>query len=219
MTKAILFCGARLSGKDLAITHLKQKDIPLVVRECKDKLHLLTREFFCLTEERYWQIYNARSLKEKALEDFNVTLLPDEYLKLHRMLSFQGLSLDGFDGVNVKVSMSIREAMIYVSEIICKPRFGNNYFGVARAKSILEGEIIVDGSTGFQEELPPLIERVGKDNILLLRIHREGCTFEGDSRSLIPDGVIKYTVDVYNNSTEEAYLESVYKTVKRFLNE
>ena len=44
--------------------------------------------------------------------------------------------------------------MIYISEIIIKPRFGSDYFGVARAKAIQEDEIAVDSSTGFVEELP-----------------------------------------------------------------
>ena len=97
---------------------------------------------------------------------------------------------------------------------------GSGYFGVARAKAIQEGEIAVDSSTGFVEELPPLIERLGQENILLIRVHREGATFEGDSRNYIPDGVITNTVDVnsvYGKLTE--YLEEVERHVEEFLDE
>jgi hypothetical protein len=122
------------------------------------------------------------------------------------------------DTVSDGIYLSQREAMIYISEVVMKPKFSNNYFGVARAKAIQDGEIAVDSSTGFVEELPPLIERLGQENILLIRIHREGTTFEGDSRNYIPDGVITNTVDVnsvYGELTK--YLEDVENVVSKFL--
>lgn len=224
MTKAILFNAPKMAGKDVAINHLRGVGIPLVVREAKDKLHLLTREFFCLSEKRYWEIYNDRSLKEEALEDFQVYLTVEEGKALEKVLgcNFGNIYSDKNSASRMSKSpywnLSIREAMIYVSEIICKPRFGKNYFGESRAKSVKGGEIITDGSTGFQEELPPLIERLGQENIILLRVHRDGCTFEGDSRNWIPDGVITNTVDVYNNGSEESYLRQVENIVRGFLN-
>ncbi len=219
MNKAILLNGSRLCGKDSAINYLKQQGVPLVIREAKDSLHKLTQMLFCVPEERYWEIYNDRSLKEKPLNDFRITLIPNEYLVLRNVLGQEDLRLQGFDGVNVKVDLSVRQAMIYVSEVICKPRWGANYFGESRTNLILDGEIIVDGSCGFKEELPPLIAKLGQKNILLIRVHRDGCTFAGDSRSLIEDGVINNTVDVYNNGLEQDYLDNVYKLVKEFLNE
>ena len=35
---------------------------------------------------------------------------------------------------------------------------------------------------GFASEVIPLVEEVGAENILVLRIHRPDCSFEGDSR-------------------------------------
>lgn len=216
-SKAILFNAPKLAGKDFAINHLKGVlASPLVTREAKDKLHLLTREFFCLSEQRYWEIYNDRSLKEAPLEEFNIQF---DFQDLTHLSAILGYEVDGIqrNPTGYSRNLSIREAMIYVSEVICKPRFGDNYFGIARAKSVLDNEIIVDGSCGFEEELPPLIERLGQDNILLIRVHRNGCTFDGDSRNWIADGVIRNTVDVYNNGSEESYLRQVENIVKGFI--
>lgn len=213
-SKIILFNGVAGCGKDEAIKHLRSLGYPLVRREAKSKLHTLVQEFFCVQPERYWEIYNDRELKEESLEEFRITLPIKELTLLEKIL---GYYLDYEDGV---ATLSVREAMIYISEIVMKPRFGKDYFGVARAKAIQESEIAVDSSTGFVEELPPLIKRLGQDNILLIRIHREGATFEGDSRGYIPDGVITNTVDVssvYGKLDE--YLEEVKAIVGKFLDD
>jgi hypothetical protein len=222
--KAILLNGAKLTGKDVAIKYLKDKGIPLVVRECKDSLHKITQMLFCVSEERYWEIYNNRETKEKPLKDFQVQLSQEEGKYLEGILGYSFGSIDSDEYSFERMSkppyfnLSVREAVIYTSEIICKPRFGADYFGRARANSVYDGDFIIDGSCGFKEELVPLIDKLGQENILLLRIHREDCTFAGDSRNLIPDGVITNTVDIYNNTSEQEYLDQVYDIVERFIN-
>ena len=229
MSKIILLNGVKSLGKDEAITYLRSLGYPLVRREAKGKLHTLVQEFFCVSPERYWEVYEDRELKESPLPEFHIHLDFDEHYYLEEMLGYNLTDewedghprlLGNTSGSLCEVNLSIREAMIYISEVIMKPRMGSGYFGVARAKAIQEGEIAVDSSTGFVEELPPLIERLGQENILLIRVHREGATFEGDSRNYIPDGVISNTVDVnsvYGELTE--YLEEVEKIVEGFLNE
>ena len=225
-SKIILLNGVKSLGKDEAIKHLRSLGYPLVRREAKGKLHTLTQEFFCVSPERYWEIYEDRELKEKPLEEFRVDL---NWLDAQQLEGVLGYSLNretiterdygfGKTGDEYYWKLSVREAMIYISEVIMKPRFGDNYFGVARAKAIQEGEIAVDSSCGFLEELPPLIERLRQENILLIRVHRAGATFEGDSRNYIPDGVITNTVDVnsvYGFLPE--YLEEVERHVEEFL--
>jgi hypothetical protein len=109
--------------------------------------------------------------------------------------------------------------MICVSECLMKPKFGTEYFGQARVNKIKrnEGYDFCDSSTGFIDELYPLIDYLGQENILLFRIYRDGYTFEGDSRNYIPDGVITNTVDVYNNGTEQEYFDKVEAIVRGFL--
>jgi hypothetical protein len=214
-----LFNGVKSVGKDEAITYLRSLGYPLVRREAKGKLHALVQEFFCISPERYWEIYEDRYLKEKPLVEFTVLQTPAEKLELESVLGYRLTFTNGHRFGEIRPTvLSVREAMIYVSEVICKPRFHSNYFGVARAKAIREDEIAVDSSTGFVEELPPLIERLGQENILLIRVHREGATFEGDSRNYIPDGVITNTVDV--NSVYgflDEYLDEVKQVVTNFI--
>lgn len=218
-SKIILFNGVAGCGKDEAIKHLRSLDYPLVRREAKGKLHALVQEFFCVSPERYWEIYNNRELKETPLLEFTIVLNDYEIKVLER--SFGEVYIDSLQEHIPHLAvcwLSIRQAMIYISELIIKPRFGRDYFGVARAKAIQENEIAVDSSTGFEEELPPLIERLGQENILLIRVHREGTTFEGDSRGYIPDGVITNTVDVESVYGKlDKYLEDVEKIVEKFL--
>jgi hypothetical protein len=231
MTKAILFNAPKSLGKDAAIEHLRSLGCPLVRREAKGKLHTLTQEFFCIQPERYWDIYNDRELKEKPLTEFHIHLDFNSHWRLEQILGYNLIPygednwrgdylrlVGNKSGSLCEVNLSIREAMIYLSELILKPRFGEDYFGQARVKSIIDGEIMVDSSTGFEEELPPLIDKLEQENILLIRVHREGSTFEGDSRKYIPNGVITNTVDIDSVYGDlEGYLKEVESIVSKFL--
>lgn len=78
--------------------------------------------------------------------------------------------------------MSRREAMIYVSEEVIKPRQGPDYFGnlVANEIDLTKDYCISDG--GFIEELIPVINKVGTSNFVLVQLTRDGCDYSADSR-------------------------------------
>ena len=120
--------------------------------------------------------------------------------------------LEEFEG------LSVRQAMIKVSEEAIKPVYGKEYFGIAAARALKEGSVNVFSDSGFIEELNPLIRKVGKENILLLRIFRPGCSFEGDSRNYLgQDAVLNY-MDIQNNSDIAAYQRSLVEWTRQFLN-
>lgn len=215
-TLAILLCGPREAGKDKAIEYIINQGINLSQRECKDVLHVTTQAIFQIDHERYWEIYNDRKLKEKPLPEFTVTF--EAWESLCKIIGVGKIKNERYLKNGRHVMLSIRQAVILVSECLIKPTLGKNWFGVRRAAEILDGEIIVDGSAAFLEEIPPLVQRVGMDNILLIRIKGRG-TFEGDSRSFIPDGLVKNTIDVYNNTTEQEYLDKMYSIVTDFINQ
>jgi len=80
--------------------------------------------------------------------------------------------------------MSAREAMIDMSENIIKPNFGNNYFGQSLLSDLSNGvNIVSDG--GFISEVESIVDAVGADNVLVLKIIRDGFNFDGDSRSYL----------------------------------
>ena len=211
-------------GKDSAIDYLRSKGYTLLRREAKDELHRRTRAMTNLTEKEYFTLYELRPVKEEPLTLFRIHYT--EYLKLVAILPSCGGRVSMCDkwinlltSTEIKVPLSIREAMIYQSEVVCKPLYGKDFFGVHRADSLKDGFYYVDGSTGFVEELPPLVDRLGMDNIKLVRIHVDGQDFaSNDSRGYIPDGVIRNTIDVENNGTLQEFLDKMLFEFEDFIN-
>lgn len=80
-----------------------------------------------------------------------------------------------------------RQAYIKVSENYFKPTHGNRVFGSILCQELdkVSEEIIAISDSGFAEEAEVVIEKYGPGNVLLIKIHREGCTFKEDSRNYI----------------------------------
>lgn len=91
-----------------------------------------------------------------------------------------------------------RQAYINVSEKYFKPMHGEKVFGeiLARELDKYEWNLLVISDSGFKPEAEVLIDKYGSNNITLVRIHREGHTFDGDSRSYIELPV--ETIDMWN---------------------
>lgn len=238
-SKMILLNGPRMSGKNSILNYIFSKYTNQGVdykdywfdASCKDVLYKLVQDFFLISEERFWEIYNDRSLKEVPLPEFRITVGNG---KTHKLGNIMGIDIDFDDPVRdfvwdigeyreCQYNLSIREAMIYISEIVMKPLLGQNYFGKARIHQIKSNHtynMYYDDSSscfnGDSSELNGLVEHFGEDNILLLRIKGRG-SFDGDSRSYHPDGVIKHTVDIINDSTEEAFLDEAFNVIYGFI--
>lgn len=92
--------------------------------------------------------------------------------------------------------MSRREAMIYVSEEIIKPKHGKSYFGKMVSEEVQDGMNYAIADGGFVEELEPLVERVGAENIVIVQLTREGHDYSSDSRRYFNGRLIKeYTIN------------------------
>lgn len=80
---------------------------------------------------------------------------------------------------------SPREMLIWISESVCKPEFGVDYFGKPAAAALdLEcGNVFSD--SGFPDEVFPLADRVGAKNIYVVRFTRNGADFGADSRNYL----------------------------------
>lgn len=116
--------------------------------------------------------------------------------------------------------MTIRQLFINISENMLKPMLGISVFGKLAAKRMCidtfedYGYVFSDG--GFDYELMPLIDKFGADSIYVCRLHREGCTFEGDSRSYFTDEQlealgINNVMDFVNNQ------QSIYELNEAFI--
>lgn len=97
-----------------------------------------------------------------------------------------------------------RQALIHVSEEIYKPRYGNDYFGkveVNRVETLcghMDGDVnVIYPDGGFADEL--LCIDSCYDGVVIIRLHRDGFSFEGDSRSYIhlPDTDKRTSFDVH----------------------
>lgn len=107
--------------------------------------------------------------------------------------------------------LSPRKLLIHTSEVVVKPLFGKQVFGEREAKkckqAISEGHCsIVYSDGGFKEELEAMAQELGEENILLVRLRRDGFTFEGDSRSYLePIGDMSYLdIKLENGKPERA---------------
>lgn len=212
MSKVILFNAAKGAGKSVACSHLLQKYANSTYARCKDKLFELTMSLFNVPEDVFWKVYEDRVEKELPNRLFTVTAEALEYLE--GQLGYDDVP---YAKVGTEYWLSCRHAMIYVSECICKPAFGEDYFGKARADSITgEFDLYLDDSLGFAEELKPLVDKVGAENILIIRVHGRG-DFQGDSRSIIEDSPLGIkSFDIPNEGTIEEFLKLVDNVVEEF---
>ena len=80
-----------------------------------------------------------------------------------------------------------RQVQIHISETLLKPLHGKRVFGELCANRIENspGITFVVSDCGFRDECEVLVERFGAENVLLVHIHREGCSYENDSRDWV----------------------------------
>ena len=123
-----------------------------------------------------------------------------------------------------------RQAQISFSEDWAKKFFGPNIFGelmVERINTFVAGvesggiPLILIPDSGFIEELEPIVGAFGPSAVAVVKMFREGCTYEGDSRSYLSqerlDRMGVHTVRLYNDSTPEDLLNMFYDRMKGWL--
>lgn len=125
-----------------------------------------------------------------------------------------------------------RQLYIAMSEEFAKPKFGPQYFGLVAIKQIEhfirnldflaltpdhtpKVPLILVSDCGFKEELLPLVRCFGASNILMVHVHREGCTFNNDSRSYVKAGDIQ-TVPVMSRE-RGVYQDQIRLVVRNWL--
>lgn len=111
---------------------------------------------------------------------------------------------------------SPREALIYVSEQVVKPAFGHDYFGRYAAENLEQGALNIFSDGGFVEEAIPVLNVVGADNVLLVQIYREGCSFDGDSRNYLPRDMFLHSAVLPNEKLSTATCELAH-IISKFL--
>lgn len=117
------------------------------------------------------------------------------------------------------MGMTCREFMIWISEEVIKPKFGDKYFGkrLAEAASRSEHPLIVS-DCGFEQEVIVLIE--GGHEVKLVRMHRQGFEFdETDSRNYVylpacyygENGYEEVDIDLFDGDPVYTAYELIHK--------
>lgn len=159
----------------------------------------------------------TKSILERFIHKEFKTQLNELVKKIYQLTDEQWAELTHYPVKNdpspLLNGLSSRQAQIKVSEEVIKPHFGQDYFGIAAVKSLVKGKINVFSDGGFKSEVDVLINELGADNVIIVRIHRDGCDYSKDSRSYLYDDRVK-SFDLINNST----LIEFYKQIVELIN-
>ena len=97
-----------------------------------------------------------------------------------------------------------REALVYVSEEVCKPKFGDDYFGKLardRVATHPSPDLVVFTDSGFESEVPPLLEVA---DVVIIQLHGRG-SFVGDSRDYVNiEGVRTLVINLIEGNPQAA---------------
>lgn len=182
--KIIVFNGPPGCGKDEGVLTLV-KDKGVIPFSFKRSLKAITLAIYGVSEAK-WDSWYSREGKELKRPELN--------------------------------GLSCRQALIKVSEEVIKPAYGDSFFGESESKylknistsnSYSSAGACSDG--GFNSEVIPLVEAFGAENVFIVRIFREGCTYEGDSRNWIDTDAIldNHYITIFNDGTLEEFKENI----------
>lgn len=104
-----------------------------------------------------------------------------EFMRLYNDRDTKDMPCDLLGG------MSPREFFIHISESFVKPIMGKQHFGDLASEGVHEAlSHVVFSDGGFPDEVKSLVfSKHSMYEVFLVRLHREGYTFEGDSRDYI----------------------------------
>jgi len=109
-------------------------------------------------------------------------LSPFHYFNIYNNREIKEIPHDALLG------FSPRGFLIHISEVMCKPVFGNDYFGQMAADAVensIDTQTCVFSDGGFPDEVNVLANRFGKENIFLFHIYRQDTNFDNDSRDYV----------------------------------
>ena len=176
--KVIILNGAPSTGKD-TIAHFFRDELYFEKMEVKTELFSIALSVSGISEKDWFERYDDRenNLKEVPWGKLN--------------------------------GISQREFLVKISEDWMKPVFGDDVFGIKAANRIMdsENELFIFSDGGFKEEFDAITSVVGEENVLLIRLHRNGCSFEGDSRSHLSH---KHEIDIQNDGNVRDACKKVY---------
>lgn len=160
-------------------------------------------QFFSTDESIKVILFNGppRSGKDTA-SDFAMDILGNRGAKhrfaaplknaVHAMFGFADVKEEHFNSVkdvpqDTFHGMTPRQAYIWMSEEVVKPKFGHDFWANVAVTSLkqLRRPVVVISDCGFVEEANVLTKAFGKKNVAIVHLKRLGTSFANDSRSYI----------------------------------
>lgn len=183
MAKIIILNSPPAVGKDTLASELLERNLVDSTHSFKAPIFEIVKAALGQKWVVFMERYNNRDLKE----------MPTDFLNY----------------------MSPRKFMIHISESFIKPAFGDRHFGTLSAEAIgSSGDTVVMSDGGFPDEVRALAEWRGDNGeeheIHIVRLHRDGFTFEGDSRNYIHgldddyDNVQEHDAYIFDGEIDEA---------------
>jgi hypothetical protein len=230
-TKIVVFNSPPRGGKGVAASHMTKTInsqacfLPASHLEFKDELFKIAANTLGISVEEFLEGYDETIGEYSKRTDWDnrycfqdyYDLCGGDYSKFESMW-MKDIKMYKIGGLH----LSKREVLIHMSENVIKPSFGKDAFGKALVSQLPYVGVVFISDSGFPEELQPVINHVGADNVLVVRIQRQGCTFKGDSRNYLEPDMFEQDVkfiQILNNGTEEGFKHQVEEEVGRWLNE
>lgn len=150
----------------------------------------------------------ASPLKRAVHELFGLKDVPEEMFNKRKS-----------DHQDLMHGMTPREAYIWMSEEVARPKFGQDFFARSAVTAITKicqekgSDVVIISDCGFQIEVDHLVDSFGEDNLSVVRLMRNDRTFENDSRGYVEHPVPYHNYIVMNNGTMKQFKDSVIKVV------
>lgn len=186
--KVIIFNAPPKSGKDTAANYCCQF-LPSVHSQFKKPLIEMCARVLSIPLKEFLALYESSKNNEGVFISYSDPLKTCQYFRTFNM----------------------RQFMIHISENVMKPIFGDMFFGLEAGKKLSNDKWNIFSDGGFPEEIKGLLEYTCKENIIVVKIQRDGCSFENDSRGWIDESLVGETIVIPNNdSLEELFLRLDY---------
>lgn len=185
--KIILVNGAPRSGKDT---------IGQIIQSVYDRAYVT--KFAKALKERAHFLMGAVDGEGRALPHDHFEAVKDEPL-------------------NMLGNRSWRQVYIWLSEEVIKPRLGERYWGAPVRDEIASAmenghDVFVVTDSGFRPEAEVLIDYFGADQVMIVQVCRQGCTFDADSRAYVNIPGID-TLRVDNDGTVEELSRTIHSAL------
>lgn len=119
--------------------------------------------------------------------------------------------------------LSQRQALIGLSEEYLKPKHGGDVIAKMFLKRLEYFDeccdidvLLID--TGFTEEFKHIVNSFGRDNVMLIRVKREGCDYSNDSRCDVQSSGVDNFAVIHNNTDILSLQDIIAYTVEDFIN-